>query len=114
MASSTPLEAMAVSSSSICWMQKQSLRQQDASCMPHHGVRFCQPMMKSWTGGGAFAANLMWPRRRTHQITSQLRTRTHCSASSSSSSGFPESDEPYLQDLRVPLEWVTSPAAAQV
>ncbi|CAK9251550.1 unnamed protein product [Sphagnum jensenii] len=44
-----------------------------------------------------------------HQnITSQLRTRTHCS----SSSGFPESDEPYLQDLRVPLEWVTSPAAA--
>ncbi|CAM6041078.1 unnamed protein product [Sphagnum compactum] len=53
--------------------------------------------------------------RRTHQITSQLRTRTHCSSSSSSSSssGFPESDEPYLQDLRVPLEWVTSPAAAQ-
>jgi hypothetical protein len=110
MASSTSLEAMAVSSSSTCWMQKQSLRQLDASCMPHHGVRFCQPMMKSWTGGGAFASNLMWPRRRTHQITSQLRTRTHCS----SSSGFPESDEPYLQDLRVPLEWVTSPAAAHV
>ncbi|CAK9194601.1 unnamed protein product [Sphagnum jensenii] len=108
MASSTSLEAMAVSSSSTCWMQKQSLRQLDASWMPHHGVRFCQPMMKSWTGGGAFVANLLWPRRRTHQITSQLRTRTHCS----SSSGFPESDEPYLQDLRVPLEWVTSPAAA--